>query len=145
MLGERSMWFKKHFFEKSLRFPLIIAGPGIAPQRDQVLTSLVDIVPNLNTIAGVENALEPLEGVDLLSLADRGNPPSERAVYAEYLAEAIKVPMFMIRRGKYKFISSSHDGIMLFDLSDDPNERTYLAHTESHRELIHGFIQEGRR
>ncbi len=49
MLGERSMWFKKHFFEKSLRFPLIIAGPGIAPQRDQVLTSLVDIVPKPNS------------------------------------------------------------------------------------------------
>ncbi len=142
MLGERGMWFKKHFFEKSLRIPLIIAGPRIAPQRVQELTSLVDVVPTLNTIAEIENAVEPLEGVDLLSLADRGNPPPERAVYAEYLAEATKVPMFMIRRGNFKFISSSHDGIMLFDLSDDPNERTNLAHAESHRELVHGFIQE---
>lgn len=63
MLGERGMWFKKHFFEKALRVPLILSAPWIAPQRVSELASLVDLVPTFNAIAGVEGEVEPLEGV----------------------------------------------------------------------------------
>lgn len=142
MLGERGMWFKKHFFEKSLRVPLIMSGPGISPQRVSELTSLVDLVPTLNGIAGVEANVEALEGVDLLTLTDCGNPAPSRTVFAEYLAEATKVPIFMIRRDKYKFISSSHDGILLFDLAADPEERVNLAHDEKYESLVAQFTQE---
>ncbi|WP_136441861.1 choline-sulfatase [Pacificoceanicola onchidii] len=142
MLGERGMWFKKHFFEKSLRIPLIMSGPGIAPQRVQELTSLVDLVPTFNAIAGVEEESEPLEGVDLATLTDCGNPEPARAVYAEYLAEATPVPIFMIRRGPYKFISSSHDGELLFNLTNDPDERVNLATVAEHQEVVSRFRQE---
>jgi choline-sulfatase len=142
MLGERGMWFKKHFFEKSLRIPLIMSGHGITPQRVQELTSLVDLVPTFNAISGVEEESEPLEGVDLLTLTDRGDPEPARAVYAEYLAEATPVPIFMIRRGPYKFISSSHDGELLFDLGNDPNERVNLVADADHQEVVSRFRQE---
>ena len=46
------------------------------------------------------------------------------------------MPIFMIRRGKYKFVSSSHDGIMLFDLETDPNELTNLAQLPEHTEVL---------
>ncbi|WP_419738374.1 choline-sulfatase [Ruegeria sp.] len=78
MLGERGMWFKKHFFEKSLRIPLIISGASIEPQRVQELTSLVDLLPTLNSIAEIEEPVEALEGMNLLSLLNKGNPPPER-------------------------------------------------------------------
>lgn len=142
MLGERGMWFKKHFFEKSLRVPLIMTAPGNDPQRVSELTSLVDLVPTFNAIAGVTAEIEPLEGMDLNALLDRGNPPSERAVYAEYLAEATKAPIFMIRRGNYKFVASSHDGILLFDLAADPDELTNLAHDQNHVDLVSQFRAE---
>lgn len=142
MLGERGMWFKKHFFEKSLRIPLIIAGPSIQAQRVRELTSLVDLVPTFNGLAGVDEDVEPLEGVDLLTLIDRGDPTPSRVVYAEYLAEATKAPIFMIRRGAYKFIYSSHDGVLLFDLDADPDERVNLAKVQGHEGLIDQFMQE---
>ncbi|MGP6086788.1 choline-sulfatase [Antarctobacter jejuensis] len=142
MLGERGMWFKKHFFENSLRIPLLMAGPGITPQRVRELTSLVDLVPTFNAIAGVEEESEPLEGVDLVTLLDRGDREPERTVYAEYLAEATPVPIFMIRRGTYKYISSSHDGEMLYDLENDPDELINLAAGANHQEVLARFREE---
>jgi len=142
MLGERGMWFKKHFFEKSLRVPLILSGPGIVPQRVRELVSLVDLLPTFNGFAGVTAGTEPLEGLDLTTLIDRGDPSAERTVYAEYLAEATTAPIFMVRRGPYKFISSSHDGVLLFDLVADPEERTNLAHRAGHEDLIARFSED---
>ncbi|MBY6141494.1 sulfatase-like hydrolase/transferase [Leisingera daeponensis] len=142
MLGERGMWFKKHFFEKALRVPLILSAPWIMPQRVSELASLVDLVPTFNAIASIENEVEPLEGVALTALLDRGNPAPARTVYAEYLAEATPVPIFMIRRGQYKFLSSSHDGDMLFDLEADPDERTNLALSPGHQETVAAFRDE---
>jgi len=95
-----------------------------------------------NAIAGVAEESEPLEGVDLGSLIDRGDPEPERAIYAGYLAEATPVPIFMIRRGPYKFISSSHDGELLFDLAQDPDERINLATNSGHQEIFSRFRQE---
>lgn len=142
MLGERGMWFKKHFFEKALRVPLFLCAPWIVPQRVDELVSLVDLLPTLNGIAGITPVVEPLEGADLTTLLDRGNPPPERTVYAEYLAEATPVPIFMIRRGRHKYISSSHDGALLYDLQTDPDERVNLASSGEHRNLVDDFTRE---
>jgi choline-sulfatase len=136
MLGERGMWFKKHFYEKSMRVPLIMKAPGLRPQRVRELVSLVDLLPTFNGMADIPNPVEPLEGVDLRKLTDRGDPEAERAVYAEYLAEATPVPIFMIRRDKFKFVTSSHDGDMLFDLDADPDERKNLVHSEDHQDIL---------
>lgn len=144
MLGERGMWFKKHFFEKALRVPLIIRAPWLAAQRVSELTSLVDLLPTFNGLAGQTGPVEPLEGIDLLDLLDKGNPPPQRPVYAEYLAEATPAPIFMIRRQNHKFIHSSHDGIMLFDLEADPDELTNLATSKAHQPLVEAFCEEVR-
>ena len=40
--------------------------------RVRELVSLVDLLPTFNAIAGIDEAIEPLEGVDLLSLIGHG-------------------------------------------------------------------------
>lgn len=142
MLGERGMWFKKHFFENALRVPLFMHGPGISPQRVRELTSLVDLLPTFNGIAGVTAAVETLEGQDLTTLLDCGNPPPKRTIYAEYLAEATKAPIFMVRNGPYKFISSSKDDLLLFNVENDPDERVNLATNKDYEEVVAKFVQE---
>ena len=68
MLGERVMWFKKHFFEKSLHVPLIMNAFWIEPERVRELLSLVDMVPKFIGVAGINEDIEALKDVDLMSL-----------------------------------------------------------------------------
>ena len=155
MLGERGMWFKKHFYEHSLRVPLIIHAPWIKQQRIAELASLVDLLPTFNGLAAgtpwMDND-EELAGMDLTALLNSGSFPKassarehpfgERAVYAEYLAEATPAPMFMIRRGQYKFYTSSSDGNFLYDLDKDPNERSNLAGVSEYQTIVERFFSE---
>ncbi|MFD0859255.1 choline-sulfatase [Roseovarius aquimarinus] len=144
MLGERGMWFKKHFFEPALRVPLIIKAPNVDSGRCATPVSLVDLLPTfmgLATAPGWSSNVEPLEGCDLTALV--GEPADlERPIYAEYLAEATTAPILMIRRGRYKCIASTDDPPLLFDLRDDPNERVNLALSKAHAELLGQFQSE---
>ena len=145
MQGERGMWFKKHFYEASSRVPLLMFAPWLKPQRISEMVSLVDLLPTFNNLATDGNwdgAFEPLEGHDLTVLLDKGNPPSERTVYAEYLAESTLAPIFMIRRGDYKYISSVRDPKLLFNVSADPNELDNLADKPEFTEIVASFEEE---
>ena len=145
MLGERGMWFKKHFFENSMHIPLIVNAPWIKPERVQELVSLVDLLPTFNAIAGISEAIEPLEGVDLLSLTGAKKADRTRKIYAEYLAETTPVPIFMIREGDYKYIESSIDGELLFNVARDPHERDNLASDPAEAVRLEAFRSESAR
>ena len=134
MLGERGMWFKKHFYEPALRVPLLIAAPRFAPKRISELVSLVDLLPTFCGLAGGRHDdVESLAGGDLIPLLTRdADAPPARTVYAEYLAEAALAPIFMLRRGRWKYITSTADPKLLFDLSADPHEINNLAADPAH-------------
>lgn len=138
MLGERGMWFKKHFFEAALRVPLLLQAPWIKPQRVAETVSLVDLLPTFMGLATGQvwrSETEQLEGLDLTGFLDQAPQEPSRAVFAEYLAEATPVPIFMVRQGRYKFITSSYDGNLLFDLQSDPHELHNLAGDPAHAEV----------
>ena len=129
LLGERGMWFKKHFYEASLKVPLFLYAPWIEPKRVSTLTSLVDLLPTFCGLASGANwqsEIEDLDGTDLTGFLD-SNAPHDRQVFAEYLAEATPAPIFMIREGRFKFITSTADPDFLFDVEADPNEVDNLA------------------
>ena len=138
MLGERGMWFKKHFFEPALRIPLLMKLPRHEAQRVATPVSLVDLLPTFMGIAegpGWHSAVEPMEGEDLTALIANEAIP-DRPVFAEYLAEATTAPILMIRRGRYKFIYSQDDPPLLFDLEADPMERLNLASDPAHADAL---------
>ena len=142
MLGERGMWFKKHFFEPSLQVPLILKIPGVSPGRVKTPASLVDVLPTFLGLADrmdLLNDVEDLDGDDLTS-CDQNNP--DRSIYAEYLAEATTAPIFMVLRGRYKFISSADDPALLYDLDVDPSECVNLADSPAHASLVAAFQAE---
>ena len=130
MLGERGLWFKMVYFERSARVPLIIKLPGeTKARRVKENASLIDILPTLRDIAGVADRAPgaPLDGASLLPLARGEKTAWADTVYGEYMAEGTFDPVFMIKRGNLKYITSAGDPPQLYDTAKDPNELTNLA------------------
>lgn len=131
MLGDRGAWFKMSFHERSARVPLVMAGPGIpAGTTVSNASTHLDYLPTLLDLAsdggpwpelGVE-----LSGRSLWTSATGGRDEVDEAV-GEYTGEMTSRPMFMIRRGRYKYIACDTDPPQLYDLETDPLERANLA------------------
>ena len=145
MLGDRGLWFKMSFFERSLRVPLIMAGPGVANTAVGNACSLLDLFPTLLDIAGDGGSriepVAPLAGRSLWESATGGRDLVNEAI-AEYTAEMTSHPMFMIRRGRHKYIHCDSDPALLYDTDADPQERANLADDLAHADLAAGFAAE---
>jgi choline-sulfatase len=143
MLGERGLWYKMNFFEHSARVPLVIAGPGVARGSAPNACSLVDILPTMLDIAGADQPElgQPIDGRSLWPLATGGSDPVDEAI-GEYCAEMAGHPVFMIRRDRLKYIHCDPDPPQLYDLADDPGERTNLAEHPDYFEAAAAFAQE---
>jgi choline-sulfatase len=133
MLGERGLWYKMSFFEPACRIPFIVHAPArFAARRVQSSASLVDVLPTLCDLAGVNitDDAGPLDGNSLAPQLDGRAGKDE--VIGEYLAEGAVAPLVMIKRGRYKFVHSPVDPDQLYDLLDDPEELRNLAQEPQH-------------
>ncbi|SHJ31003.1 choline-sulfatase [Shimia gijangensis] len=147
MLGERGLWAKDCFFEWAMRVPLIVHLPGQSqtPMVEQN-TSLMDLLPTFLDIAGADVGQDhcnqdhcDLEGASLLGLVTGAAEDWSDEILAEYTADATTTPIIMIRKGPYKYIASTDDPEMLFDLRVDPNELNNLAEHADSAELLSQF------
>jgi choline-sulfatase len=137
MLGERGLWYKMNFYEHACRVPLIVAGPGVLVGRNTDHVSLLDLVPTFNDFAGAEDIDRSfVDGASLVPLLTGDSDPS-RIVQGEYLAEGAIAPIFMVRRGSYKYIQCSADPEQLYDVESDPSELVNLAGDPNHTHAIH--------
>ena len=142
MLGERGLWYKMHWFEMAARVPLVVHAPqAFAARRVAASVSTIDLLPTLVDLAGgqVEAGLA-LDGRSLVPHLQGSQGHDE--VIGEYMAEGTTTPLLMIRRGPYKFIYSSQDPVLLFNLASDPDELDNLARHPAHQSLLKGFLDE---
>lgn len=143
MLGERGLWYKMCFFEWAVRVPLIVTARGrFAPRRSPLPVSHLDLLPTLLEL-GAPGAAAGLLG-DGASLVPEleGRPAVPRPVLGEYLAEGALAPIFMIRRGRHKFVWSEPDPPLLFDLDRDPDELANLAGRPEMAAVVQAFVAE---
>ena len=148
MLGERGLWYKMNFFEHSARVPLIMAGAGVAHGTASSPCSLVDLLPTMLDMASTKNTPppplgQPIDGRSLWQMAQTGKEDNNEVMgeaIGEYCAEMTDHPVIMVRRGDYKYIHCDRDAPLLFDIKNDPMERTNLATSKA--DLAKNFADE---
>ncbi|WP_036230410.1 choline-sulfatase [Marinobacterium jannaschii] len=144
MLGERGLWYKMSYFEWSTRVPMVVCAPKhFEPHRVAESVSTMDLLPTFAELAHGGTAPEyvmPIDGRSLMPHLTGGQGHDE--VIGEYMGEGVIAPMFMIRRGDYKYICSQPDPDQLFNLKQDPQERNNLAEDPGHAELLASLREE---
>lgn len=139
LLGDHGMYLKgPHFYEESVRVPLILSGPGFIQggRRTDGLIELVDIAPTLLDAAGLP-AYAGMQGQSLWPYLTgrKGKESLQREdIYCEsydghfqYGAHAVWATM--VRTDAFKLVSYHGDAIgELYDLSKDPAETYNLWH-----------------
>ena len=148
MMGQHGLWGKMVPYEGSIGVPLLISGPGIAPEAHRLAQpiSLMDLYPTACRLVGLP--IPPgLDGVDFSGLLqDPSRPEAPRAFapctaipYAVRVAGAwglsADLPataMRTIRERDWKFTDIEGSDPLLFDLKNDPGETTNLAGRAEH-------------
>ncbi len=138
MAGHHGIWQKQCFYEPAVRVPLLVRLPtgetGQVPQN----VSLVDILPTLLAIAGLEVPSD-LPGDSLLEIARHRPHDTSRAVFSEYHHLGMQNAGFMLKRGDHKLCHYVGSAPQLFNLEVDPLENVDLAsdpHSQTERRAL---------
>lgn len=136
MAGAHHMWTKHVMYDEAVRVPLLLRVPGkrTRPQAG-ALVEQVDLFPTLAELAGL-SAPEAIEGKSFASLLrDDAAPDRHRTeAYSEYYFHPKaftkdnrfvgKPPLLMVRDERWKLCYLDWDRCELYDLAEDPHERT---------------------
>ena len=141
MAGHHGIWQKQCFYEPAVKVPLMLRLPSGETRRVAENVSLVDVLPTLLEVAGLERPSD-LPGDSLLRIArhqesettaetrhhdDRHRVSPERAVFSEYHHMGMLNAGFMLKRGDYKLCHYVGSEPQLFNVDIDPLENNDLA------------------
>jgi len=126
-LGEHGWYDKRWMYEPSLRTPMVMRWPGVAPEgvtRDQLVQN-IDLAPTFLDAAGV-TLPEWMQGRSLVPVIKDDDAPFRDALYYHYYefpgVHAV-ARHYGVRTDRHKLIHYYQtDEWELFDLQTDPNE-----------------------
>jgi len=134
MAGDHGMFYKRTFFEGSVRVPLLLRWPkGIpAGQVRPQLAETIDVFDTLLETAGCEPSARSF-GRSLLPVARDSGIEHRDAAFSEVDWGGPIGRTTMIRTERHRYaVNAAGEPLMLFDLVDDPTEsRNLLAELSS--------------
>lgn len=146
LLGEHRLTSKVLPYEESMRVPLLISAPGIAPHDEERLVLNIDVMPAILEWAGLPIAAN-LHGHSLLPLM-RGESDNWRDsfLYEAPQQELDVQPNFAVRNKQWKYIQTFAEDISpgetpllvfeeLYNLHDDPDEMFNLVATSNYQQV----------
>jgi arylsulfatase A-like enzyme len=124
-IGQHGLLGKQSLYEHSARVPLVLRGPGVpSGRRSDALCYLMDVLPTVLGLAGLP-VPDQVEGTSLTPVLG-----GERTGVRDSIFCAYRDLQRMVRDDRYKLIRYDVEGrqrVQLFDLVEDPWERTDLA------------------
>ncbi len=139
-LGEHGWYDKRWMYEESMRMPLLIRWPGVAPAGERIasLVQNIDFGPTFLNAAGVEVPRE-MQGMSMLPLLNKEETvPWRTSVYYHYYekGEHNVPPHEGVRTDRYKLIHFTDlDQWELYDLQKDPHEMKSVYKDPAYAEI----------
>ncbi len=121
--GEHKLEGKFKPYEESIRVPLIIRVPGIAPRQEAKLVSVdLDLGPTILEMAGVSPLAS--DGMSLLPLLSDPEVPWRDALLLEHFGGLGIIPTWAGIRteDQWKYVEHTTGEVELYDLQSDPYE-----------------------
>lgn len=142
-LGARGVWGKSTLYEESVKVPMLLAGPSVAPSVCDTPVDLLDLFPTILQGAGIDPAPEMTgrPGRSLFEVATSA-PDLERPILSEYHAAGSNSGGFMLRKGRWKYHHYVGFRPELFDLQADPEELHDLAGDPAYAEVLERMHRE---
>ena len=127
-LGDHGLVGKGHFYESSIRVPLVVSLPDeTAGRTHEGLVELGDVTATLLSLAGC-----PVPGyADSIPLPDLGLDTPGRSTIVGTTSGG-----WMIHDGRWKLCSYATGETHLFDLDEDPTEQRNLAGDPAHHDRL---------
>jgi arylsulfatase A-like enzyme len=137
-------------YDSQIHVPLVIAGPGIKPERIPETVSLVDLAPTLLELAGFDPPAGAFDGRSFADLATgrRVGDSEQGTAFAAMIKDRSNPGgLAAVVRGRYKLIDNGSSA-ELYDIHVDPDERSNLlsvkpAVVEDLKKVLHKFIAKG--
>ena len=136
LVGDHGRYDKRHYYEQSVKVPLILAGAGVtvdarAPyNRNKALISGIDLYPTFLDAAGCENILgnSRRQGLSILRIVDE-TQAKRKEIFSELGTT------MMVADGNWKLVyDPEQNGVQyLFNMRRDPNEMDNLAGVPEYR------------
>ncbi len=130
--GEHGLIDKRHFYEESVKVPLLVRCPEIFPGDTTILNMVqnIDIAPTILAGAGLEKP-DYMPGESFLPLLAGEKPDWRSRIYYEYYWEydfPMTPTVYGVRTDTFKFIRyhGVWDQNELYNLIDDPEEMVNL-------------------
>ena len=140
MMGERNMWFKRTFWEHSVKVPLLFHMPSrFAPRRVKQAVTLADLCPTLSELGGAKETSSRWgspESASFMSLLSGDDPSWKDIAVMQYFGPGIEAPWFAIRRGDHKYVYIHGWGGILIDLAEDPDETRNLIDDKDYANMV---------
>ena len=126
---------KAELFEGGIKVPCMMRWPGTIPAGTVVPEpcSAIDLFPTFSELAGIDETAQFLDGVSLAPvLKQQKTPPGDREFFWQTgrHEELNRSGWGALRKGNYKYVNSPKEGEFLFNISNDPNEKTDLKKTD---------------
>lgn len=134
MDGDHGLWQKFCLFDPAVRVPLIVSYPKAIPQNKvtAALTEYIGIYPTLVDLAGIDkpksttihtidNAPVQMDARSFAKIAAAPDSKGPDAAFSEYSLRS-KIPQYMVRTQRYKYIYNHTSTHELYDLRTDPGE-----------------------
>lgn len=134
MMGAHGYLTKGRFYEESARVPLVLRWPGqIKTGRSKAPVQMMDVYPTIVDAVGGE--VTPGRFARSLLPIARGEKERVRPIAISEIGD--KAPLRMMARDERFKYWADEEREFLFDLENDPLEKTDLSTAPEHRETLH--------